>query len=56
MKCVIVIKETSTGYSASSPDLEGCVATGLSWKEAVERMNEAIDFYHNELCGEDVVD
>jgi hypothetical protein len=28
MKYLIVIEETSTGYSAFSPDLEGCVATG----------------------------
>ncbi|MEF9427318.1 MAG: type II toxin-antitoxin system HicB family antitoxin, partial [Candidatus Mariimomonas ferrooxydans] len=30
MKYLIVIEETETGYSAYSPDLEGCVATGAT--------------------------
>lgn len=45
MKILIVVEETPTGYSAYSPDIEGCVATGQS-REAVERgMREAIEFH-----------
>jgi len=32
---LIVVEETKTGYSAYSPDLDGCVATGAT-REAVE--------------------
>ena len=45
MQYLIVIEKTSTGYSAYSPDLDGCVATGAT-KEAVEQnMREAIEFH-----------
>ncbi len=53
MKYVIVIEETSEGYSASSPALAGCVATGITLKEVVELMKEAIEFHVDEICGED---
>ena len=44
-KFLIVVEETETGYSAYSPDLPGCVATGKT-KPAVERMMaEAIDLH-----------
>jgi predicted RNase H-like HicB family nuclease len=42
-KFLIVVEETSTGYSAYSPDLPGCVATGET-KDAVEKtMHDAIE-------------
>ena len=42
---LIIIETTSTGYSAYSPDLPGCIATGTS-REAVEReMHDAIEFH-----------
>jgi len=42
---LIVIEETSTGYSAYSPDLPGCVATGGT-RDSVEReMRDAIEFH-----------
>ncbi|MBF0592584.1 MAG: type II toxin-antitoxin system HicB family antitoxin [Nitrospirae bacterium] len=45
MRYLIVIEETNTGFSAYSPDLEGCVAAGAT-KEEVERiMSEAIEFH-----------
>ena len=28
MKYLVVIEKTGTGYSAYSPDIDGCVATG----------------------------
>jgi len=45
MKYLIVTEKTSTGYSAYSPDLEGCVATGSTSEEVVENMREAIKFH-----------
>ena len=36
MKYLIVFEKTGTGYSAYSPDIDGCVATG-STKDEVER-------------------
>lgn len=45
MKYLIVIEQTGTGFSAFSPDLDGCVATGKT-REAVEKeMTEAIEFH-----------
>ncbi len=42
---LIVIEQTSTGYSAYSPDLLGCVSTGLTIEEVKENMKEAIQFH-----------
>jgi predicted RNase H-like HicB family nuclease len=39
---LIVIESTTTGYSAYSPDVPGCVATGPSQSEVQARMREAI--------------
>ncbi len=42
---LIVIEKTKTGFSAYSPDLDGCVAAGKT-KDAVEKkMKEAIEFH-----------
>ena len=41
----IVIEETSTGYSAYSPDLPGCIATGATREEVEANMREAIEFH-----------
>jgi predicted RNase H-like HicB family nuclease len=45
MKYLIVIEETETGFSAYSPDLEGCVATGSTREEVEKSMKEAIEFH-----------
>lgn len=42
---LIVIEETPTGYSAYSPDLPGCVATGHDRAEVEKAMGEAIAFH-----------
>jgi predicted RNase H-like HicB family nuclease len=42
---LVVIEETSTGYSAYSPDLEGCVSTGRTREEVEKNMQEAIEFH-----------
>jgi len=41
----IVIEPTGTGYSAYSPDLDGCVATGKTREEVECEMQEAITFH-----------
>jgi predicted RNase H-like HicB family nuclease len=45
MKYLIVIEKTETGYSAYSPDLNGCVATGSTRKSVEGAMREAIVFH-----------
>jgi predicted RNase H-like HicB family nuclease len=44
-KYLIVIEKTSTGYSAYSPDLPGCVSTGATKEEVEKNMQEAIEFH-----------
>ncbi len=44
-KYLIVIEKTGTGYSAYSPDLDGCVATGKTREEVEREMQEAIAFH-----------
>jgi predicted RNase H-like HicB family nuclease len=44
-KYLIVIEETATGYSAYSPDLDGCAATGKTREEVEREMKEAIAFH-----------
>lgn len=45
VKLLIVVEKTSTGYSAYSPDLLGCVATGATREEVEREMRDAIDFH-----------
>ncbi|HEX3035551.1 MAG TPA: type II toxin-antitoxin system HicB family antitoxin [Thermodesulfobacteriota bacterium] len=45
MKYLIIIEKTSTGYSAYSPDLPGCVSTGKTKEEIEQNMREAIEFH-----------
>jgi len=39
---LVVIERAKKNYSAYSPDLPGCVATGKTYKEAEQNMYEAI--------------
>jgi predicted RNase H-like HicB family nuclease len=52
MKYLVLIEETATGFSAYSPDLAGCVATGATRSEVEQNMREAIKF-HLEGMAED---
>jgi predicted RNase H-like HicB family nuclease len=45
MKYLIVVEETGTGFSAYSPDLDGCVATGATREEVEREMRDAIAFH-----------
>ena len=44
-KYLIVVEPTETGYSAYSPDLPGCIATGQTRAEVESNMHEAIAFH-----------
>ena len=45
MKYLIILEKTTTGYSAYSPDLPGCVTTGTTASETESNMREAIEFH-----------
>ena len=42
---LIIIEKADKNYSAYSPDLPGCVATGKSQDEAALNMHEAIEMH-----------
>ena len=45
MKYLIVLEPTQTGFSAYSPDLDGCVAAAEGREETIALMREAIVFH-----------
>ncbi len=44
-KFLVVIESTESGYSAYSPDLPGCVATGDTREEVEKNMHDAIELH-----------
>ena len=44
-KYPVIIEKAKDNYSAYSPDLPGCVATGHTVKETLLRMKDAIQFH-----------
>lgn len=44
-KYPIIIERSRKNYSAYSPDLPGCVATGATVEETISRMKSAIKFH-----------
>jgi predicted RNase H-like HicB family nuclease len=44
-KYLVVVEETGTGFSAYSPDLPGCIATGATRQEIEKTMREVIQFH-----------
>ncbi len=52
MRYLVVIEESDTGYSAYSPDLQGCAATGVTRDETEATMREAIEFHIEGLAAE----
>jgi predicted RNase H-like HicB family nuclease len=52
MKFLIVIEKTKTGFSAYSPDLPGCVATGRTRAQVERAMRGAIEFHLEGLRAE----
>lgn len=45
IKYVIIVEKAGKNYSAHAPDLPGCVATGKTVDETVDRMKGAIEFH-----------
>ena len=41
-KCLVVFEKAGSNYSAYSPDLPGCVATGATRREVEQNIREAI--------------
>lgn len=41
----VVIEKAKNNYSAYSPDVPGCIATGKTRQETEKRMREAIQFH-----------
>ncbi len=44
-KFMIVVEKTETGYSAYSPDLPGCAATGETKEETEQNIYNAIEMH-----------
>ena len=51
-KLLIIVEETETGFSAYSPDLLGCVATGRTRDEVERAMKEVVGFHLDALKDE----
>jgi predicted RNase H-like HicB family nuclease len=45
MKYLIVIEKTKTGFSAYSPDLDGCVAAAKTRPTVLRAMQRAVEFH-----------
>jgi predicted RNase H-like HicB family nuclease len=45
MRYLVIIEKTGTGFSAFSPDLPGCIATGDTREETETNMKDAIAFH-----------
>ena len=44
MKYLIIVEKTKTGFSAYSPDIDGCIAIGNTKEEVEKNMKEALEF------------
>ena len=44
-KYLVVMEKAEHNYSAYSPDIPGCIATGKTRKEAERNIKEAINFH-----------
>jgi len=45
MKYLVIIEKTATGFSAYSPDVEGCIATATTIAELKQNMQAAMGFH-----------
>lgn len=44
-KYLVVIEKGKNNYSAYSPDVFGCIATGKTVEETISNMKEALEFH-----------
>jgi predicted RNase H-like HicB family nuclease len=54
MKYLVVVEQTDTGFSAYSPDVPGCVATGATREDVEREMTAAISFHLEGLQAEGI--
>ena len=56
MKYLVVIEKGENNYSAYSPDVPGCAATGKTVEETLGMMKEALEFHFVGMVedGEDI--
>ncbi|TFG38172.1 MAG: type II toxin-antitoxin system HicB family antitoxin [Desulfobacterales bacterium] len=54
MKFIIIIEQAEGNFSAYSPDLPGCVATGASVEETEKNMIEAVKFHLEGMAAENI--
>ncbi len=54
MRYLIILEPTQTGFSAYSPDLDGCVAAGSDRDETIILMKEAIEFHLEGLIADHI--
>jgi len=45
MKYAVIVEKAENNYSAYSPDVPGCGATGKTEEEALRMIKEAIEFH-----------
>ena len=45
MKYLVVIEKTRSGFSAYSPDLDGCVAVARTRPSVLRAMQKAVEFH-----------
>jgi len=51
---LVVIEKANENYSAYSPDLPGCIATGATREEAEQNMHEAIEMHVHGLLNDNL--
>ena len=51
-KYLVIFEKADKNYSAYSPDIPGCIATGTTRQEAEENIKEAITFHLEGLASE----
>jgi len=51
---LVVIEKANGNYSAYSPDLPGCAATGATREEAEQSMHEAIELHVRGLIEDNI--
>ena len=52
MRFVVILRRTSTGYSADAPDVPGCIATGLTVEHTKQMIAEAIEFHFESMAAD----
>jgi len=52
---LVAIEKANNNYSACSPDLSGCVATGVTREEIERNMHEAIELHVQGLIEDDLL-